>query len=57
MRNWKTTLAGLSGLLAVIVKVITTGDFSLAADGAAIATAIGLLAAKDWDVTGGTTQQ
>lgn len=52
MRNWKTTLAGISGLLAVLVKFLNTGTFDLVMDGAAISTAVGLLAAKDHNVSG-----
>lgn len=56
-RSWKTTLAGISGLLAIVVKIVTTGHFDFVTDGPAIATAVGLLAAKDSNVTGGTKQQ
>lgn len=47
MTNWKTTLAGVAGLLAVISKALTVGHIDFATDGPAIMTAIGLLVAKD----------
>lgn len=57
MKNWKTTLAGAAALLAIASKVITTGHLDFATDGPALMAAVGLLAAKDHNVTGGTTPQ
>lgn len=51
-RSWKTTLAGISGLFAVAVKIITTGQIDWLTDGPAVTTAIGLIAAKDAGVSG-----
>lgn len=45
--NWKTTAAGLSTILAVVAKVISTGQVDWQVDGPAIITAIGLIVAKD----------
>lgn len=45
--NWKTTAAGLSTILAVVAKVISTGQVDWQIDGPAILTAIGLIVAKD----------
>jgi hypothetical protein len=49
--NWKTTLSGLVGVLTIVVKVINGGDVG-AEDIAIVAGLIGLLFAKDKDVTG-----
>lgn len=57
MRNWKTTIAGIAALMAVISKVYTVGHLDFAADGPAIMAALGLLMAKDFNVTGGTSPQ
>lgn len=54
MRNWKTTIAGAAALLAVISKAITAGHLDFATDGPAIMAAIGLLMAKDFNVSGTT---
>ena len=53
VKNWKTTLAGISALLAVAVKVVN-GSGVGAEDIAIITGALGLLFAKDGNVTGGT---
>lgn len=55
--NWRTTLAGVAAIIGIAAKVATTGHFDLALDGPAIAAGIGLIAAKDSNVTGGTVQQ
>lgn len=53
MKNWKTTLAGVAGLISVISKVV--GEGKITADDVALAlAALGLLFAKDCNVTGGT---
>ena len=52
LRSWKTTIAGAAALLAIISKVITAGHLDFATDVPAILAAIGLLVAKDHDVTG-----
>lgn len=56
MKNWKTTLSGLAALLAVAAK-IANGQADYATDIPMVLAAIGLLTAKDGDVTGGTRQQ
>ena len=57
MKNWKTTLAGVAAILSVITKVVTTGGIDWQTDAPAIMAGIGLIAAKDSNVTGGTTRQ
>ena len=57
MRNWKTTLAGAAALLSVVAKIVVSGSIDWATDGPAILAGIGLIAAKDHNVTGGTKQQ
>lgn len=57
LKNWKTTLAGVAAILAVAAKVLTTGTVDWATDGPAVIAAIGLIAAKDSNVTGGTSKQ
>jgi hypothetical protein len=57
MKNWKTTLAGI---LAIAVTVATSMNWiSLEVAGAitTILVSLGLIAAKDGNVTGGTTKQ
>ena len=56
LKSWKTTLAAVSGLLALAVKVVSGGELT-AADIAMVSGLIGLLFAKDSNVTGGTTPQ
>jgi hypothetical protein len=57
MKNWKTTLAGV---LAILVALATTMHWITAEVAAAVTTILvsfGLMAAKDKNVTGGTTPQ
>lgn len=50
--NWKTTFSGVAMILAVVAKIISH-DFQIGAeDVATIMGGIGLLTAKDKDVTG-----
>jgi hypothetical protein len=49
MKNWKTTLAGAASILTGLVQVIK-GDIATGAT--AIVTGVGLIFAKDHDVTG-----
>lgn len=48
-KNWKTTLAGVAAVLAVVSKVISTGTVDWQVDGPAILAGIGLILAKDAD--------
>jgi len=57
MRNWKTTLAGIAALISVVAKVANGGAIDTATDVPVVITAIGLLVAKDGNVTGGTVRQ
>lgn len=54
MINWKTTLSGIAsiitGIVAILNNHVTEGI-------AAIVAGVGLLAAKDSNVTGGTKRQ
>ena len=52
MRNWKTTSAGIAALLAIASKALTAGHLDFATDVPAILAALGLIAAKDFNVTG-----
>lgn len=51
MKNWKTTLSGVAALLAVIAKIVN-GHADWATDIPMAIAAIGLITAKDHDVTG-----
>jgi len=51
LNNWKTTLSGVAALLAVAAKV-ANGQSEWAIDVPMVITAIGLLTAKDHDITG-----
>lgn len=61
--NWKTTAAGgatILGALADVAHQFATGTWDgnrLLADATALVTGIGLIFAKDGNVTGGTTVQ
>lgn len=57
MKNWKTTVAGVAvALIALLTYThILTAEQATAIMGAL--TSLGLVAAKDSNVTGGTTQQ
>lgn len=56
-RSWKTSLSGAAALLAVASKIVAAGHLDFAADVPVILAALGLLAAKDHNVTGGTSPQ
>lgn len=56
MKNWKTTVTGVLGLLTLIWKCFTAGAVA-PEDFAAGSVAIGLILAKDSNVTGGTVVQ
>lgn len=53
-KNWKTTLAGAAAIVAGISLVV---NGQMEAGVASIVTGIGLLFAKDNNVTGGTVKQ
>lgn len=48
-KNWKTTLAGLGAVLTGVATIVK-GD--IVAGVSAVITGVGLLGAKDYDVTG-----
>lgn len=52
MKNWKTTGSGILAIIGVIWKFITTQTFG-PEDATAIAVGVGLILAKDHNVTGG----
>lgn len=57
MKNWKTTLAAL---IVALIGAATAMEYitpSIAGAIMTIAVSLGLIAAKDSDVTGGTKQQ
>ena len=47
LKNWKTTLSGAAAVLAIVSKVIATGNSDWQVDGPAILAGIGLILAKD----------
>lgn len=49
-KNWKTTLAGVVGLLTVVSKIVSNQPLGLD-DLTAVTVAIGLIAAKDHNVS------
>ena len=51
IRNWKTSLSGVAALMAVLAKVVN-GHADWATDIPMAIAAIGLIFAKDGDVTG-----
>ena len=55
MKNWKTSLVGLAIIMAGIYVFISTKDWTQS--GIAVGVGIGLLFAKDNNVTGGTRKQ
>lgn len=54
-KNWKTTLLGIGGLIGVVIKAIVEGTITPQTITEGLI-AIGLIFAKDSNVTGGTTQ-
>ncbi|CAB4165061.1 hypothetical protein UFOVP817_30 [uncultured Caudovirales phage] len=52
LKNWKTSLAGLFGVAAVVVPVAAPQHTATLQQVAALAVSLGLLAAKDGDKTG-----
>lgn len=56
LKNWKTTLAGVSAVLAIASKIAMTGQFDWSIDGPALIAAVGLIVAKDGNVTGVATK-
>lgn len=61
MKSWKTTVAGVLAIVLAVghaaLALINGTSVDLAATLAAILAGIGLIAAKDSQVTGGTIQQ
>lgn len=57
MKNWRTSLAGIAAIFAVLVKVIQTGSVDWGTDAPAVMAGVGLIVAKDSNVTGGTIRQ
>ena len=61
LNNWKTTASGVAAILVAlgdIAAALSHGNVpNVTADFAAITAGIGLIAAKDGNVTGGTVHQ
>ena len=55
MKSWKTTLIGIAIIIAGIYVFIASKDYTQS--GIAIVAGIGLINAKDNNVTGGTVKQ
>jgi len=51
-KNWKTTLAGVFGLAAVVIKTLAPEYAVILESATALAISLGLIAAKDGDKTG-----
>ena len=51
-KNWKTSLAGLFGIAAVVIPAVAPQHATTLQQVAALAVSLGLLAAKDGDKTG-----
>jgi hypothetical protein len=51
-KNWKTSLAGLFGIAAVVIPAVAPQHATTFQQVAALAVSLGLLAAKDGDKTG-----
>lgn len=56
LANWKTTIPGVLALLAVISNAWQTKTINVEEIIAALI-GVGLVQAKDWNVTGGTKEQ
>lgn len=56
LMNWKTTIPGALALLAVIWNAWQTKTINID-DVIAALVGVGLVQAKDWNVTGGTREQ
>ena len=59
MKNWKTTFAGVFAIVPVILHALfpTVVTVEVAASITSVFISLGLIAAKDSNVTGGTKQQ
>lgn len=57
IKNWKTTLAGIAGILSVVSKALSNDWHFTIEDFGIITASIGLIFSKDRNVTGGTTAQ
>ena len=59
MKSWKTGLAGILALVPIILHVLfpTVVTSEVAASITGVLISLGLIAAKDSNVTGGTTKQ
>lgn len=58
--NWKTTAGGVGAVLAglaAVLKGLSTGDWSVLAGLPGLIAGVGLIFAKDWNVTGGASNQ
>lgn len=63
MKNWKTTSAGIAAIVGAVVaiyfahKTNNINEATISGALTAFLTGVGLIFAKDNNVTGGTTQQ
>jgi len=56
MKNWITTITGICTLILSAIHVINTGNVTPETI-ATVTAGVGLIGAKDFNVTGGTKQQ
>lgn len=56
MKNWKTSVTGILAIIGAVWHAYTTGTVG-GEDIATVLTGVGLIFAKDLNVTGGTKQQ
>ena len=52
MKNWRTSLAGIAAIFAVLVRVVQTGSIDWGTDAPAVVAGVGLIVAKDAVVSG-----
>lgn len=53
-RNWKTTFCGLATIFTGVKNIILTGDIAGSIN--TIMIGVGLIFAKDYNITGGTNE-
>lgn len=57
IKNWQTKLSGIAGLVVIAARIYSSGHFDWGTDVPAIMAGIGVISAKQHNVTGGTKEQ